>query len=386
MATTAGTRIEQEKAWTPTLLRAFELGVGQWQLGLTTGVAPRPRDRSVTAGDVHAVLEEMARAKGRFGLPEEAGGVSGDEAGRDGFWRHRCLVAHGLKHGVVDASSLEVNRRQRRAKTDRLDVHQGLTRLRRHRAGEQKGWSVVRVPRVAAEDRRQLHREWLTATRDRTRVTNRRQGLLASPGLRVALQGDGPAQLGQRRPWDGSPLPPALRARLAREWQKVAFRTEQIEALEAARRQRRRTSVEPVVEQVRPLPTRRGMGTNRAWLSGMACFAWRECRHRQPVGALAGLTPTPHQSGQSCHELGIATAGHRHIRAIAIEMAWGWWRFQPESALSRWDQERFGQGSARVRKRGLVALARTRLIALWRFRETGALPQGAWRKTEVRFR
>src|SRR6266511_540366 len=321
MATTAGTRIEQEKAWTPTLLRAFELGVGQWQLGLTTGVAPRPRDRSVTAGDVHAVLEEMARAKGRFGLPEEAGGVSGDEAGRDGFWRHRCLVAHGLKHGVVDASSLEVNRRQ---------------------------------------------------------------GLLASPGLRVALQGDGPAQLGQRRPWDGSPLPPALRARLAREWQKVAFRTEQIEALEAARRQRRRTSVEPVVEQVRPLPTRRGMGTNRAWLSGMACFAWRECRHRQPVGALAGLTPKPHQSGQSCHELGIATAGHRHIRAIAIEMAWGWWRFQPESALSRWDQERFGQGSARVRKRGLVALARTRLIALWRFRETGALPQGAWRKTEVR--
>lgn len=314
------------------------------KLGCTTGVTQRLRERSVTAGDVQAVLEESARAKQRFGLPEDARVVSGDEAGRDGFWRHRFVVAQGIENCVVDSSSLEVNRRQRRAKTDRLDVQRLLTRLLRYVAGEKKGWSVVQVPRVADEDRRQLHRELLTAKRDRTRVTNRLQGQLAGYGGRIDLQGDVRAPLGQMQPWDGSPRPPARRARLAREWLKVCCLTEQIAALEAERRQRLRTSQEPVVEKIRPLSTRRGIGTNSAWLSGMAFFAWREFRHRQQVGAWAGLTPTPHQRGQSRHELGLTKAGHRHIRALAIEIAWGWWRFQPESARSRWDQARVGQG------------------------------------------
>jgi transposase len=212
------------------------------------------------------------------------------------------------------------------------------------------------------------------------------QGLLASHGVRVARQGDVPAQLSQMRQWDGSPLPPALRARLEREWQQVIFLTAQIESLEAERRQLLHTSVEPVVEQVRQLHTLRGIGTNSTWLYVMEFFAWREFRNRKQVGALAGLTPTPHQSGQSCHELGIATAGNRHIRAMAIEMAWGWLRFQPESALSRWYQERVGQGSTRVRKIGIVALARKRLIARWRFLETGVLPQGALCQSQVRIR
>lgn len=118
----------------------------------------------------------------------------------------------------------------------------------------------------------------------------------------------------------------------------------------------------------------------------MECFAWREFRHGKQLGALAGLTPTPHQSGQARHELGIAKAGHRHIRAMAIEMAGGRVRFQSESALSRGYQARFGPGSARVRKIGMVAVARKRLIALWRFWETGALPPGAIRKADVRIR
>jgi transposase len=250
-----------------------------------------------------------------------------------------------------------------------IDVPKLLTMLLRHRAGEKKVWSVVRVPCVEDEERRQLPRELLTAKRDRTRVTNRIQGLLASHGLGVALPGDVPTQLSQLRQGDGSPLPPALRARL-----------------EAKRRQLLHTSVEPVMGQVRPLNTLRGIGTNSAWLYGMEFFAWREFRNRKQVGALAGLTPTPHQSGQSCHELGIAKAGNRHIRAMAIEIAWGWLRFQPESALSRWSHERFGQGSARVRKSGIVALARNLLMALCRFLETGVLPQGALCKSEVRSR
>ena len=195
-----------------------------------------------------------------------------------------------------------------------------------------------------------------------------------------------PAQLRQLQQWDVSPLPPALQARLEHEWQQMLFLTARSEALEAERRELLRTSAEPVVAQECQLNTLRGMGTNSAWLSVMEFCAWREFRNRQPVGAWAGLTPTPHQSGQSRHELGMAKAGNRHIRAMAIEMAWGWWRFQPESELARWYQARVGQGSARVRKIGIVALARKLLIALWQFLETGVLPKGAWLKAEVRIR
>jgi transposase len=124
---------------------------------------------------------------------------------------------------------------------------------------------------------------------------------------------------------------------------------------------------------VRQWHTLRGIGTNSAWLYVMEFFAWREFRNRKQLGAWAGLTPTPRQHGQLRHGLGIAKAGNRHIRAMAIEIAWGCWRFQPESALSRWYQERFGPGSARVRKIGIVALARKLLIALSRFLETGAV-------------
>jgi transposase len=146
MATTATTRVQQETACPPTLFLAFELGVNKWKLGFTTGAAQRPRERQVPAGDCPTVLEEIRRAKSRFGLPEEARVVSCYEAGRDGFWLHRFLVSQGVDNVVVDSASIEVNRRYRRAKTDRLDVHKLLTMLLRHVAGEKKVWSVVRVP------------------------------------------------------------------------------------------------------------------------------------------------------------------------------------------------------------------------------------------------
>jgi transposase len=383
MATPAATRMDQEATHHPTLFLAFELGVNTWKLGFTTGPAQRPRERSIPAGAVHVLHEEIARAKQRFELPDDARVVSCYEAGRDGFWLHRCLLASGVENLVVDSASIEVNRRHRRAKTDRLDVHKLLTMLLRHMAGERKVWSVVRVPSVADEDRRQLHRELLTTKRDRTRVINRMKGLLAGYGVRLALQGDVEAQLAQARQWDGSPLPAALQARLQREWQQVQWLTEQIVSLEAERRAVLRTSGEPVVEQVRQLATLRGIGVNSAWLFVMECFAWRDLQTPKQVGALAGLTPTPYQSGQASRELGITKAGNGYMRTMAVEIAWGWVRFQPESALTQWYQARFGRGSARLRKIGIVALARKLLIALWRFLNTGVPPAGAMLKVEV---
>ena len=383
MAIPATRRIEQDSLLQPTLYLAFALGQNTWKLGFTIGVAQPPRERTIPAGALDMLQQEIARAKQRFGLPEEARVVSCYEAGRDGFWLHRYLVAHDGMNHIIDSASIEVNRRQRRAKTDRLDVHKLLTMLLRHMAGEQKVWSVVRVPSVEEEDRRQLHREMLTAKQGRTRVINRIKGWFAGHGGQLALEGDVDAQLDQVQQWDGSPLPSALLSRLKRAWQQVGFLTAQIQTLEAQRRARLRRWEDPVLAQGRQLFTLRGIGVNSAWLYVMEFFAWRDLQTPKQVGALAGLTPTPYQSGQSRRELGIAKAGHRHIRAMAIEIAWAWRRFQPTSALSQWYEHRFGAGSARLRKLGIVALARKVLIALWRFVKTGVLPEEAVLKTEA---
>jgi transposase len=384
MTRTATTQHAQQSAEQPTLFRAFELGGNTWQLACTTGPAQRPRERRVPARDIAAVWEEMARAKQRLGVPEAARGVSGSEAGRDGFWLHRALVAQGVAKVVVESSSLEVKRHYRRAKTARLEVPKLLTMLRRHAAGERKVWSVVHVPSADEEDRRQLHREPLTATRDRPRVINRIKGLLASQGLTMPRPGDFLKQLEHLHLWDGAPVPPGLRPRLVREGEQLAGLSHQGAQLEAARQERLRSAEHTARAHVRPLLTLKGLGVHSAWVFVRECFGGRAFRRGKAVGALSGLPPTPHASGTIASELGIATAGNQPIRALAIEIAWGWRRFQPESARAPWSQARFGRGSRRMRRIGIVALARQLLRALWRLSEPGALPAGAALKAPVR--
>jgi len=212
------------------------------------------------------------------------------------------------------------------------------------------------------------------------------KGLLANQGLTLDLKKGVPAQLAALRQWDGSALPAGLQARLAREWERVAFFTALIERLEADRRELLRAGDDPTLGKIRQLNLLRGIGTNSAWLYGMELFGWREFRNRKQVGAIVGLAPTPHASGTQERERGMSKAGNRHVRAMAIEIAWGWLRFQPRSALSQWYQRRFGGGSTRLRKIGIVALARKLLIELWRYLETGVVPEGAELKTDVRVR
>ena len=361
----------------PTLYLAFDLGNRDWTLGFTTGFGQPPRERTIAARNLPALAAELAQARRRFALPAGTRVCSCYEAGRDGFWLHRALDQQGIANLVVDSASIEVNRRARRAKSDRLDVRKLLTMLLRYDAGERRVWHVVHVPTPAEEDRRQLHRELLTTKRDRTRLTNRIKGLLAGQGVPLTTLRRFTAQLPALRTWDGMPLPPALGARLEREWAKVQVLSDQIRGLEAERRELLRTSPDPAVRQVRQLLALRAIGPESAWLYVMEFFSWRQFANRREVGALAGLTPTPYQSGDQHHEQGIAKAGNRLIRAMAIEIAWAWLRFQPTSALARWYEERFGHGSSRVRRIGIVALARKLLIELWRYLETGVIPEGA---------
>ena len=383
---TATTRHFETTASTATLFVAFELGESSWKLAFTTGMGQRPRQRTVVARDRIAVIREIERAKQRFDLPSDAPVKSCYEAGREGFWLHRWLVSVSIDNRVVDASSIEVSRRLRRAKTDRMDATRLLLLLVRFFGGERRVWSVVRVPSVAEEDRRHLHRELLTMKRDRTRLANRIQGLLANQGLRVDWRKPLPVQLDALRLWDGTALPKGLRERLDQEWERLEHLNRQIEAFEAGRRDQIRAGGDAAIQKVQQLLTLQGIGSNSAWLDVMELFAWRQFRNRREVGALAGLTPTPYQSGESSREQGIAKAGNRHVRAMAIEIAWGWLRFQPDSALTHWYQERFGHGSSRLRRIGIVALARKLLIALWRFLETGVVPEGARLKTVARVR
>jgi transposase len=365
----------------------LELGEGTWKLSFTSGFGEQVLRRGVRSRDREAILGAIDAMKERFGLAPDARVVSCYEAGREGFWLHRFLEAHGIENRVVDSSSIEVSRRKRRAKTDRLDGESLLDLLLRHVAGSRKKvWSVVRVPTVEQEDRRHLHRELASAKKDRTRVTNRMKGLLANQGLTLDLKKDVPAQLAALRQWDGSPLAAGLRARLAREEERVRFYTGLIERLEAERRELLREAKDPVIEKALQLNCLRGIGVNSAWLYVMELFGWREFRSRKEVGAIVGLAPTPEESGETEREKGMSKAGNRHVRAMAIEIAWGWLRFQPNSELSKWYQRRFGSGSKRVRKIGIVALARKLMVELWRFLETGVVPEGAELKTDLRVR
>jgi transposase len=214
--TTRAPRNTQETTTEGTLFVAFALREKTWKLGCTTGHGQKPRERTVTARQQERVLDESAQAKRRVGLPATAPVVRCYEAGREGFWLQRCLQGHGITTPGVDSSAIAVNRRRRRAKSDGLDVRQLLRMLRRYAQGERHGWQVVKVPAVAAEDHRHLHRDLATLKQERASTTTRIQGRLRSQGLRVTSLTKWPDHLEAMRLWDGSPMPPGLRRRVLR--------------------------------------------------------------------------------------------------------------------------------------------------------------------------
>ena len=381
---TAATRNEKHiRSASQVLYLALELGVEEWKLAFITDLEAKPRVRIMPARDLQRLVKEVATAMRWFGLPDSSRVRSCYEAGRDGFWLHRYLATVGIKNRVVDSGSIEVNRRQRRAKSDGLDARKLVTMLVRYHAGESRVWSVVRIPTVEQEDRRQLHRELRTLKQDRVRVTNRIRGLLATQGVRLSKVRDVGALVDELRLWDGSPLPDGLRARLRREWEHAQFLHTKILALHRHRSRALKHDNSPAVGKIRQLLQLRGIGENAAWVYVNEFFGWRQFRNGKEVGAAAGLPPTPYQSGDVRREQGINKAGNRHIRAVAIELAWCWLRHQPGSRLSRWYNERFSRGGTRARKIGIVALARHLLIELWRFLKDGTMPEGALLKANA---
>ena len=359
------------------LYLAFELSNTEWKLGFTIGMGQAARIKVLKARNLEGLKREINLAKERFGLPKGTTVYSCYEAGRDGMWLHRYLESTGVNNLVVDSASIEVSRRFRRAKTDRLDAGKLLNMLIRYHEGEQKVWSVVHVPSLEVEDQRQLHREMLALKREQTHHINRIKGILISQGVEMEITKAFVEELEAARLWDGSPLPTGVHTLLRREHERLELVRDQILQIEKKRKEVLRTSEEASIEQVRRLLKLKGIGVNSAWLYVMEFFSWREFRNRREPGSLSGLAPTPYASGESLHERGISKAGNRPVRAMAIEIAWSWLRNQPESELSRWYDRRFAKGGSRIRRIGIVALARKLLIALWKYLEYGTLPEGA---------
>jgi transposase len=356
---------------------AFELGSTKWVLGFTTAPAQRPRLRTVAAGDLTALEHEIQLAKARFGLSLDAPVRSCYEAGRDGFWLHRWLITQDVENVVVDSSSIEVNRRARRAKTDRLDVGKLLALLLRWLGGERKVWSVVRVPSPEAEAQRQLTREIATVREDRKRVRNRIQSLLATQGIRLELRPGFVACLAAVQTGDGRALPEAFRVRLAHEWAHLDAIEARMTAVTAARDEQIATGTDRVATVARQLCTMRGVAETSAAVFSAELFGTRTFRNGRQIGAVLGLVPVPYRSDQRVQDQGISKAGRAELRRISLQLAWCWVRWQPTSALTQWFLTRFGPAGGRSKRIGIVAVARKLAIALWRYVEHGIVPEGA---------
>ena len=360
---------------TDILLLSFELGNGKWLLTFSAG--QRLRRVEIQARDLRALEIEIAAARKKFGLAAASVVHSCYEAGRDGFWLHRALTARGVINLVIDPSSIEVDRRKRRAKNDRLDGEALLRLLARYIAGERKHLRIVRVPSANDEDARRPQRELERLTRERTAHINRIRSLLALEGV---VLNPGAASfvsaLSHAQRWDGQPLGTHLLAEIHDELERMEVIARQIKRLRIE--QDARAEQAPDDARHKKLTTLRSLkGINRsAYLLVFEFFAWRTFSNRREVGAAAGLVGTPYQSGDTNREQGISKAGNARIRTVLVELAWRWVRFQPQSALTQWYQERFGQSGGRRRRVGIVALARRLLIALWRLVEQGVVPEG----------
>lgn len=357
----------------PILFVAFELGKKDWKLAMTSGFGVDPWVKTVPSRDLRAVERVLAQGRQRLGVPAQARVVSCYEAGREGFWIHRAVTQLGVINRVVDSASIEVNRRARRAKTDRLDALKLVRMLVRVWYGEKRVWSEVHVPTVADEAARQVSRERTALTQEQTRLGNQMRGWLATWGAVLpSRQGDG--WWTRVRDWAGAALPTEVQARLARADARRQGLERQIAELEA-QQQTAVTAAAPRAA-LRQLVQLKGVATTSASVLLDEGLVWRTVRNRRQIGGLLGFAPTPYDSGESEREQGISRAGNARLQAISIQLAWNWVRWQPQSALTHWYTTNFGKGK-RARRIGIVAVARKLVIALWRYVTLGVVPEGA---------
>ena len=361
---------------------AIELSKKSWIVAVNTPLSDKISRHTLKPCDGKGLLDlcEQIRTRVARATMKRVEIVSCYEAGYDGFWLHRLLQAHGIRNCVIDPASLQVDRRARRSKTDRVDVERMLRSLMAYLRGEPKVWSVVRVPSVAEEDGRRLHRERGRLISERVQHVNRIKGLLALHGIYdyQPLRPDRRQQLERLCTADGT-LPPRLKAEILRELQRLELVVAMIKTIETERDAIASAKVETEhgnAKKIQDLAKIKCIGPEFATTLVGEVF-YRSFDNRRQLASYVGLTPAHFQSGSMCHDQGISKGGNAKARTVMVELAWLWLRHQPASSLSVWFHERVGKLKGRIRRITVVAVARRLLIALWRYLETGLVPEGA---------
>lgn len=357
---------------------SLELSRSKWLVtSLSPGGGEKMSRHVVTGGDIPGLLDHFVelqrKAEVRRGQSFRI--ISIQEAGLDGFWIHRVLEREGIESYVVDPASIATSRRRRRAKTDRIDGEALVRALLAYNRGEPRVCAMLRVPTPEEEDRRRLVRERKALTNERIRHVNRIKGLLFSQGVSgyEPLRGDRRKRLDTLATGDGRPLPPALKAQIGRELDRIELLIQQIKEVEDARDAMLVTADMPAPALLLSL---KGIGPEFAavlWSEGLS----RRFDNRRQVAAYAGLAPTPWQSGQIDYEQGVSKSGNPRLRSTLVQVAWLWVRHQPNSALSQWFVTRVTQNGGRYKKTAIIALARKLLVALWKYVNAGVVIEGA---------
>ena len=365
-----------------TVYVAFELSKANWHLGVILPGSQKLSCFRIDGGDLAALSVHLAKWRAKAataGKPVRI--VSCYEAGYDGHWLHRWLTNQGVINYEIDPASIQVNRRARRPKTDRIDLEQLMSTLLRYLRGEPRVCSMVRVPSPEDEDRRRVSRERDRLLKERSGHTNRITGLLHAQGIRDAkpFQRGFIASLESMRTGDGRALPPKLKEEIVREHQRLCLVQQHLIALEAKSRAEMRAPARGSVEgKINHLVDLRGIGVVGGRKLMHEVF-YRAFDNRRQVASFFGLTNSAYDSGTSHRDQGISKAGNRRARTLAVELAWLWLRYQPESELSRWFHARVGHLKGRIRRIAIVALARKLMVALWRYITTGV----GWAKARI---
>jgi transposase len=359
---------------------AFELSKAKWKLGVVLPGSQKLSRYTVTGGDVVALAKRLAAIRtkaGRGGKPVRI--LACYEAGYDGHWLYRWLTAQGVVCDEIDPASIEVNRRARRAKTDRIDLDRMMRAFVAHLRGEPRACSIVHVPSVEDEDRKRCERERDRLVKERTAHTNRIKGLLHAQGIRDAMprRRGFLERLAALRTGDGRPLPPRLAQEIVREHERLVLVDRQLAAVEAAGKAACRAAAPGSAQaKIVQLANLKGIALTTGQVLVNEVF-YRRFDNRRQVGGYLGLAGMPYDSGEARRDQGISKAGNGRARRVAIELAWRWLDFQPGSELARWFRQRVGGLKGRIRRITIVALARKLMVALWRYLETGVVPTGA---------
>ena len=358
---------------------AIELSVSSWLVAARPPGAEKSRLYRIEGGDTQALLALIAELRSRAStkLGHAVDMACCFEAGRDGVWLHRLLTAHGIAAYVLEPTSILVNRRSRRAKTDRLDAEGMLRVLAAWLAGDRQLCSMVRVPTPEEEDAKRPHREREHLVQERLRLENRIEALLFTQGIRGRPSLRSWARdVAELRTGDGRRLPPLLRTELDRLRRRLVLALELIREVEAEQTAALAAAAEDgVVQKIVALQRIRGIGANFSTVLVREVL-YRSFANRRQLASYVGIAPMPYQSGGMDRDRSISRAGNPRARTTLIQLAWLWLRYQPGSTLATWFRERVGTLQGRTRRIAIVAMARKLLIALWRYVETGVMPDG----------